>query len=141
MQTDPEAMPKQPRATNRRGNGDVYATPSLQVWLQNRYCRDTGSGTERAAEDGVSAPEKRGPPMSYSNGKYLDKVARCAALLRDGPLTAPGAAEMLGVHQDSVTQYFKAFKRAGLAKVASERKNPSGKNTPIWEFVNPDDQP
>lgn len=73
--------------------------------------------------------------MSYSNGDYRAKMARCIALLRDGPLTIPGAAEMLGVHPDSVRQYFTAFSAAGLARVTAERKNPCGKNTKVYEFI------
>ena len=63
------------------------------------------------------------------------KMAQCAALLRDGPLTIPGAAEMLGIHPTTANDYFNVLRQVGLARVSSTRKNHNGRPTNIWEFV------
>lgn len=70
-----------------------------------------------------------------SSGTSRHKIARCVALLRDGPLTVPGAAEMLGIHPVSVAEYFNVLRDAGVARVSQKRKNPHGRPTNIWEFI------
>lgn len=68
-------------------------------------------------------------------GAHRAKWARCVAALRDGPLTVPGAAEMLGMSESVIRDYFKAMHVVGVAAVITERKNTHGKPTPVWGFV------
>lgn len=68
-----------------------------------------------------------------TNGTNLLGFAKLVAILLDGPLTAPGAAEMLGVQPDTVEAQLRALEAAGVARIDRWRRNPHGKPTAIWE--------
>lgn len=79
--------------------------------------------------------------MSTTGHRNVDSFAQIVAALRDGPITAVGAAEMLGIGVNAAASNLNALERAGVARVDWWRTNSNGRPTAVYVFCPEPDMP